>query len=239
MSELLIAYIQSQVCTAWAAATGTSYEVVAPVLQNTDQSNPNKPPTDAKLFGGLGHRQGLGGGSTVDASHNPHFHVPIGRIGSRPTDERRFQEVAPSCVSSNNLINPLPPSLFHGSGWLAHHPAASAALQTAHAHYWYSTAPTSKLRVPIQVGAGDIAVYYLREPLADVGGTGSAVECWVDDNYGGARMLLNGAEIGEATPTVEIIDHYVSRGSHFVNCQLMGTEGRTVPAFRLLGILSS
>lgn len=205
LAEVLIAYIQSQVCAAWSVATGYTYDVVLPLLPPMDALNPNRPPTDARLFGGMGQRVGLdglgggGGGAFPDAAHNPHLHVPIGRISSRPTDERRFHEVAPFCVSSNDLINPLPPSLFTGSGWLAHHPAGGA--ESALAHYWYSTLPGSKLRVPIQCGAGDIAVYYLREPLADVGGTGSGVECWVDDNYKGAKMLLNGAEIDEALPT--------------------------------------
>ena len=36
------------------------------------------------------------------------------------------------------------------------------------AHYWHSALPTSKLRTPIQVGGGDIGVYYLREPVRGV-----------------------------------------------------------------------
>ena len=36
-----------------------------------------------------------------------------------------------------------------------------------------------------------------------------------------------------------MIDHGVSRGSHFVECQLMGEEGRAVPAFKLLGIFAT
>ena len=73
------------------------------------------------------------------------------------------------------------------------------ALITA-AHYWHSALPTSKLRIPIQVGGGDIGVYYLREPVAVVG-EGSSVECWVDDNYAGAKVIENAADIGDAIPT--------------------------------------
>ena len=36
-----------------------------------------------------------------------------------------------------------------------------------------------------------------------------------------------------------MIDHFVSRGSHFVECQLLGEEGQSVPMFKLLGILST
>lgn len=35
---------------------------------------------------------------------------------------------------------------------------------------------------------------------ADIG-EGSAVECWVDDNYGGARVIENAADVQESTPT--------------------------------------
>lgn len=70
------------------------------------------------------------------------------------------------------------------------------AFQTSSAHYFYSTLPTSKLRIPVQIGAGDVGVYFLRESVRDVG-EGSAVSCWVDDNYGGAAVLENAAsELG-------------------------------------------
>ena len=133
-------------------------------------------------------------------------------IDTKPGD-RAFEEIRPWCVSANDLINPLPPSLFYGSGWLPFHPPAGTrqrlfpfsvadriegvpgqghALLTPSAHYYYSMRPTSKLRVPLQVGAGDIGVYYLKESVKDVG-EGSAVECWVDDNYQGAVTLENGS----------------------------------------------
>ena len=68
-------------------------------------------------------------------------------------------------------------------------------------HYWYSTLAASRLRIPITVGAGDIGVYYLKEPIVPGhGGEGSAVECWVDDNYAGAKVIENGADIAESTP---------------------------------------
>ena len=198
LADVLIAYMQSQICAAWSVVTGYSYDVPMPLHRNVDPNHPDK--SDARaLFGGMGPRPGHVGSEASGFENildNTHLRVPKARIGSRPTDEY-FEEVAPFCVSANDLINPLPPSLFYGSGWLAHHPPTGTASHSPFAHYWYSTLPTSKLRVPIQVGAGDVAIYYLKEPLSEVQGTGSAVECWVDDNYRGAKLLTNGAEIGE------------------------------------------
>jgi hypothetical protein len=43
-------------------------------------------------------------------------------IRTQPNEGRPFREIATYCVSANDLINPLPPSLFYGSGWYAYHP---------------------------------------------------------------------------------------------------------------------
>ena len=162
----------------------------------------------------------------------------MARINTRPNESRPFQELAPFCVSANDLINPLPPSLFAGSGWSAFHPSTGTDSLQAAAHYWYSTQTTSRLRIPLTVGAGDIAVYYIREPISQVG-EGSAVECWVDDNYAGAKTLENAADIGEPTPKLQIIDQYVARGPHYVECQVKGEEGTQVPMFKIIGIFST
>ena len=90
----------------------------------------------------------------------------------------------------------------------------------------------------MQVGAGDIGIYYLKEPVSQIG-EGSTVECWVDDNYAGAKVVENAAEVGEPVPALAIIDQFVSRGSHFVECQLLGEEGQSVPAFKLVGIFAT
>ncbi|KAJ7639783.1 hypothetical protein DFH06DRAFT_1053835 [Mycena polygramma] len=242
ISEALIAYLQAQICTAWAVATGAAFDAV-PLRTTFD------PPAGDGLgiFGGLGQRKGVpdeDGGedaklvlpSTSNLFH-PALQLPRARIATRPKGGRPFEEIAPFCVSANDLINPLPPSLFYGSGWHAQHPGSGGALQ-ATAHYWHSSLPTSKLRVPIMVGAGDVAVYYLKEPIDDVG-EGSAVECWVDDNYAGARTIENAADVGVSTAALYYIDHYVSRGSHFVECQLMGEEGQGVTIFKIIGVFST
>ena len=166
--------------------------------------------------------------------------VPPGRINTRPGG-RAFEEIAPFCVSANDLINPLPPSMFYGSGWNVFHSPAGEEGGGARttSHYWYSTLPGSKLRVPIQVGAGDVGVYFVREPVGKVG-AGSSVKCWVDDNVAGAKAIDNVLQEGEEeTPTLVVIDHFVSRGSHFVECVLDGEEGEGVSMFRIVGIFST
>ena len=209
IADILTAYFQSQICIAWSVAHGAAFDSV-PV------HTPGEGADVPGLFGGIGQRKGVpepnGKDASVeesnrlkeaaakDAAHHALLTVPPGRINTRPNSGRAYAEVAPFCVSANDLINPLPPSLFYGSGWFPFHPsgAARSNLQTA-AHYWYSTLPTSKLRIPLQVGAGDIGVYYLKEPVSQVG-EGSSIECWVDDNYGGAKVIENAADIGESTP---------------------------------------
>jgi hypothetical protein len=52
----------------------------------------------------------------------------------------------------------------------------------------------------MQVGAGDIGVYFLKEPVREVG-EGSSVECWVDDNYAGAKVIENAGDVGEPVPS--------------------------------------
>ncbi|KAF9556092.1 Cap64 protein [Agrocybe pediades] len=252
ITDVLVAYMQSQICTAWSIAHGQAFDSVP--LHHAGESGESH-----ALFGGVGQRKGVPEpdekkAAAADANrikadnaallkeltaHQALLNVPPGRINTRPNSGRPYEEVAPFCVSANDLINPLPPSLFYGSGWSAYHPSTSggSSLQTT-AHYWYSTLPTSKLRIPIQVGAGDIGIYYLREPVSNVG-EGSSVECWVDDNYGGAKVIENAADIGEPTASLQIIDHYVSRGSHYVECQLLGDEGQGVPPFKIIGIFST
>ena len=209
LTDILVAYFQSQICTAWSVANGAAFDAV-----------PLHTPGEAHgLFGGIGQRKGVpepdsnkadkegtdADGNRLkadpispkDAALALAASVPAERMNSRPNSGRPYEEVSPFCVSANDLINPLPPSLFYGSGWNAQHPstAGSSSLHAA-AHYWYSTLPTSKIRIPLQVGAGDIGIYYLREPVSKIG-EGSSVECWVDDNYGGAKVIENAADIHE------------------------------------------
>ena len=52
-------------------------------------------------------------------------------------------------------------------------------------------------------------MYYLREPVGVVG-AGSSVECWVDDNYAGAKVIENAADIGDAIPTYVLFSFFSS-----------------------------
>ena len=136
ISEILVVYFQSQICTAWSVATGSSYEAVS--LHNAGSE---AGAGDAHgLFGGIGQRPGvpepekdLAADAAIeknmapaaaaaamkdrgDSSPSQLLTVPSGRINTRPNGNRPFEEIAPFCVSANGLINPLPPSLFYGSG---------------------------------------------------------------------------------------------------------------------------
>ncbi|THU85823.1 hypothetical protein K435DRAFT_378757 [Dendrothele bispora CBS 962.96] len=275
LKDVLVSYVESEICKAWNIWTGSSYDGVP----GRGGSNPNAAAGIAPggggagggLFGGMGQRKGVvpeegGGEKDVDAEGNrikvelpensktrvPQLHVPPARMNTKVSQlvDRPYEEIAPFCVSANDLINPLPPSIFYGSGWNAYHPKTAGGgsvgggrVGDTKAHYWYSTLPTSKLRIPINVGAGDISIYYLVEPEKDIG-EGSSVSCWVDDNVGGSKVLFNSAaDIREAEPTLLdslfTIDHYVSRGPHFVECQLNGEEGTGVPPFKIIGIFST
>ncbi|KAL4269320.1 Cap64p [Pleurotus pulmonarius] len=269
LADVLSAYIQSQVCAAWDIAMGLAFDSSsadgvfdAAVGAEGGVGSPNANGNGGGLFGGLGQRKGVpepenpnkkAGEEEVDPSDpdartkpslplgNAALRVPQLRIISPPPGEgsRPFEEISPFCVSANDLVNPLPPSLFFGSGWFVHHPSTGDTnIANAASHYYYSTLPTSKIRIPLQVGAGDIGIYYVREKAGKQGfGEGSAVECWVDDNYAGAKTLENAGESDGLV--LEMIDHYVSRGSHFVECQLLGEEGEGVPPFKIVGVFTT
>ena len=127
ISEILVAYFQSQICTAWSVATGSSYEAV-PVHTAGSEAGAG----DAHgLFGGIGQRPGvpepekdLAADAAVekkiaaaaaaaamkdrgDSSSSPQLlTVPSGRINTRPHGNRPFTEIAPFCVSADDLTTP-------------------------------------------------------------------------------------------------------------------------------------
>jgi hypothetical protein len=43
----------------------------------------------------------------------------------RPGEELERFEIRPSCVTANDMINPIPPSQFQREGWKAYHPPDS------------------------------------------------------------------------------------------------------------------
>lgn len=224
LADVLISYFQSQVCSAWAAATGQSFDGLPPLFSPIALDN-SKQPTDARgLFGGAGQRKGSQpenkeGDIVAGGPHNPggqgkgvvgkqppgaiHVQaVPLAMIDTRPGElgNKAYEEPTPFCASANDLVNPLPTSIFTGTGWAAYHPPTGTNAISSASHYWYSSQPLSRLRVTVTLGAGDVAVYYLKEPKSVVGVRGSSVNCWVDDNYEGRVQASNAGDVGEPTP---------------------------------------
>ena len=56
-------------------------------------------------------------------------------------------------------------------------------------------------------------------------------------------LLIGGGLMGAAPPLhirLQIIDRHVPRGSHYVECQLLGEEDdRNVPPFKIIGIFAT
>ncbi|RPD54700.1 hypothetical protein L227DRAFT_639319 [Lentinus tigrinus ALCF2SS1-6] len=77
----------------------------------------------------------------VRSPSHPRLRVPLVLINSRPADleDGPFEEVAPYCVSANDLVNPPPLPMFAGSGWAAYHPPPGSAELSSHAHSFYSS----------------------------------------------------------------------------------------------------
>lgn len=227
LADVLISYFQSQICSAWGAATGQSFDGLPSMFSSNTPDN-SKQPTDARgLFGGVGQRKGsqpenkegnvvagrpgnqnLGGqGKVVPGKQQAGaLHVqaiPLARINTRPGDfdKKAYEEPTPFCSSANDLVNPLPASIFAGTGWAAYHPPTGTNAISSASHYWYSSQPMSRLRLTVTLGAGDVGVYYLKEPKSVVGLYGSSVNCWVDDNYAGRVEISNAGDVGEPTPT--------------------------------------
>ncbi|KAF8688390.1 putative lipopolysaccharide-modifying enzyme, partial [Rhizoctonia solani] len=222
LSDVLISYFQREICSGWAAARGHAFD--APRYT---------PDTQGKgLLGGkAAHAETTS--TDVDETLNQ-LRVPKGRMRDRPHTLAKFREVKPFCASANDLVNPLPPSLFYGSGWdVRTDPKADAELLR---HYWSSSLPTSKIRVSVKLAAGDVGVYYVREQQ---GAQVAEVACWVDDNVAGAVKVTNRGTGDVPLPELKMIDIAVPAGAHFVECALAGEEGSTSAPFRILGIFAT
>lgn len=137
IADVLISYVMSQICSGWSTIQGHSFETPLFGLDDSSAGGPS-------LLGGVGLRKGMpgqqpGDGESVDESALSNkfsaLKVPQGRMADRPADAQRFREIEPFCVSASDLINPLPPSLFYGSGWKEYHPPKNAI--TEDRHYWY------------------------------------------------------------------------------------------------------
>lgn len=219
IADVLISYMMQQICAGWSATMGHAFDVPYMGLSGADSTTGGP-----MLLGGVGLRKGMpgkeeGDGESVSTNELKYasLKVPSARLSDRPSDILEFREIEPFCVSANDLINPLPPSLFYGSGWHAYHPVKGGGGDDR--HYWYAEVPTSRLRIPLRIGAGDVGIYYLQAPEDKP--LGHAM-CWVDDNVAGAVELSGVADVPDVVPTLTIIDRHVARGSHFVSSEVSG-----------------
>lgn len=190
LADTLIAYLESEICQVWDQA---ALETDLAALAGGKQAAPLALGDDyPSLLSGKGLRKAADAGLDADDAElaaaggrgrSGYLRIPPFRITDRPHSLSQFREIKPNCASANDLINPLPQSVFAGSGWKPVQPKPDDEDEM---HYWYTDMPGSLLKIPIKVGAGDIAVYYLKGPEAEGWGT---VLCWVDDNVDGAMEL--------------------------------------------------
>ena len=139
IADVLISYMMSQICAGWSTLQGHSFEV--PSFGTDPDGSASGSPS---LLGGVGLRKGMlgqaqepGDGDSSSSSLNEQLYglkVPSARLRDRPNDVVDFREIEPFCVSASDLINPLPPSLFYGSGWKVYHPPRHAVVEDR--HYW-------------------------------------------------------------------------------------------------------
>lgn len=203
LADTLIAYLESEICSVWdAAALETDLAFYSGVASTGSVPNDDFP----SLLSGKGLRKAADAGLDAEdsdttqsgraaSSRSAYLGIPPFRITDKPHTLSHFREIKPNCASANDLINPLPQSVFAGSGW---NPVVPRAEDEDERHYWYTDMPMSLLKIPIKCGAGDIAVYYLRGPVSEGWGT---VLCWVDDNTEGAVELRGSWDRDYGQPT--------------------------------------
>lgn len=138
IADVLISYIMSQICSGWSTLQGREFSV-PPLGAEGDGSA-----TTPSLLGGVGLRKGEPGKSPGDGESSTGssslkdryelMRLPNARLQDRPQDIENFREIQPFCVAASDLINPLPASLFYGSGWHTYHPTKNAVVEDR--HYW-------------------------------------------------------------------------------------------------------
>ncbi|KAH9811212.1 hypothetical protein DFH28DRAFT_982543 [Melampsora americana] len=248
LADTVISFLESEICSVWdqAALEADLAGLAPPVLGDSGfskseslsmtGSNANTAPS---LLGGKGLRKGSepgieneenGGGSLSKTAKAGYSKLPPFRIHDKPHTISNFREIKPNCASANDLINPLPQSVFINSGW---EPIAPKIDAEDERHYWYSEKGGSLIKIPLKVGGGDIAVYYQKGPRKD--GWGS-VKCWVDDNTAGGVELKGYWDHDFVRPVVTRIDQGVGKGSHYVVCELQPKENTK---FKIYGIFST
>lgn len=199
MADVLISYFMSEICQAWGTHMGNTY-AVNPRALHAEGSAGGKAAGAPVPLGGLGLRPNQVPGQkaedgAVSGEMTSVAAVPRMRIHDRPSALDTFRETEPYCVSAADLVSPLPPSIFFGSGWRQHTPK-----NKDDRFYWYAEQPGSRLRIPVKIGSGDVGVYYLQSPHGSTKRE-ATVKCQVDDNVGGAKTIHGNAEVEEEIAT--------------------------------------
>lgn len=245
LADTVIAFLESEICLVWdeAALEADLAGLSPPVLGDAALLSGSKANTAPSLLGGKGLRKGsepgtegadessgnLGLSKTAKAGYSK---VPAYRIHDKPHTISTFREIKPSCASANDLINPLPQSVFINSGWS---PVAPKLDSEDERHYWYSEKPGSLIKIPLKVAGGDVAVYYQKGPKKEGWG---AVKCWVDDNVSGAVEIPGFWDNDFSKPVITQVDRGVGKGSHYVVCELQGNPTDEAK-FKIYGIFAS
>ncbi|KAI8456713.1 hypothetical protein BY996DRAFT_4579227 [Phakopsora pachyrhizi] len=246
LADTVIAFLESEICAVWdeAALEADLAGLAPPVLGDSGLLTGPSSSKGPSLLGGKGLRKGsepnledestsTSTGTLSKTAKAGYTKVPPFRIHDKPHTLADFREVRPSCASANDLINPLPQSVFINSGWSPVTPKPDAEDER---HYWFSEKPGSLIKIPLKVGGGDIAVYYQIGPQNDGWGT---VKCWVDDNHAGAVEVKGYWDKGYVQPMITQIDQGVGKGSHYVVCELQGNPETDKAKFKIYGIFSS
>ncbi|MBW0504757.1 hypothetical protein O181_044472 [Austropuccinia psidii MF-1] len=245
LADTVIAFLESEICKVWdeAALEADLAGLSPPVLGDTAIISGLKANTGPSLLGGKGLRKGSEPGAEGDESSASlglsktakagYSKIPPYRIHDKPHTITSFREIKPSCASANDLINPLPQSVFINSGWSPVAPKPDAEDER---HFWFSEIPGSLIKIPLKVGGGDIAVYYQKGPKKD--GWGS-LKCWVDDNVAGAVEIKGYWDQNFVKPVITQIDRGVGKGPHYVVCELQGNPEVDTAKFKIYGIFSS
>lgn len=141
IADVVTSYLQSQICAGWAAMMGHGFDV--PYLGNQGVAMNEEEQRE------LEHK-------------SRHTNVPQAMLSDRPSDILKFREVQPFCVTANDILNPLPPSQFSDGSWMAFHPKAGKGANSEEKHYWYAEEAGARLRIPVNLSAGDVTIHYLQ-----------------------------------------------------------------------------
>ena len=173
IADLLISYMQGQICSGWAATMGHGFEVPYMAASAGDEDHDHPKAVTGGVGSGAGSAGGAAGNGGVDGEaelsveeqailehKNRATRVPRAMLIDRPSDILKFREVKPYCAAANDLIDFINPRDLAKSGWKSYHPGKGA--DDREKHYWYSTKAGSRLRIPIELSAGDVTIYYLQ-----------------------------------------------------------------------------